>query len=152
MHELVIDSLEELVNGYEPGAAVKAHLANCEVCRSEVAAMVDQHKLFQAFNKPAEIEPHPGFYARVMNRIESQARPSIWSLFSESLFAKRLAYASLTVFVLLSTFLVSSSSQADVTASVPEAILADESSGTAYSSDVERDRQNILVTLATYEE
>jgi hypothetical protein len=46
-----------------------------------------------------EVEPDPGFYARVMNRIETQAKPSVWSLFAESMFAKRLAYASATFLV-----------------------------------------------------
>ena len=55
----------------------------------------------------AEAEPDAAFYARVMNRIETQARPSVWSLFGESMFAKRLAYASATFLVLIGVVFMS---------------------------------------------
>ena len=55
----------------------------------------------------SEVEPGAGFYARVMNRIETQAKPSVWSLFGESMFAKRLAYASATFLVLVGVVFVS---------------------------------------------
>src|SRR5439155_13666164 len=54
---------------------------------------------------PVEVEPRPGFYARVMERIEAQGA-SIWDLFFESAFGKRIAVASLALALLLGIFLV----------------------------------------------
>jgi hypothetical protein len=63
-----------------------------------------QNEMFRAWSfNPADapegidFEPRPGFYARVLDRIESQRPSSIWALFSESLFGRRLAAASLAL-------------------------------------------------------
>ncbi len=56
---------------------------------------------------PEDAEPKPGFYARVMERIEAQGPASIWSLFFESQFALRLAVASITIALGLGVYMVS---------------------------------------------
>lgn len=105
----------------------------------------------------AEVEPDGAFYARVMNRIESQAKPSVWSLFGESMFAKRLAYASATFLLLMGVVFISAT-EADqpLAASDPQMILAGEQQYAPVSMDVsmdmERDREVVLTTLATYQE
>ena len=105
MHEFVKGSLEEYLSGAHP--ETEEHLRTCESCRIEVEAMRAQSSLFASLKAPAEMEPGPGFYARVMSRVETQTRPSVWSLFGESLFAKRLVYASAACLVLFGAFLVS---------------------------------------------
>jgi len=90
-----------------------------------------------------------------MNRIESQARPSVWSLFGESMFAKRLAYASATFLVLMGVVFVSASEPTQPTASDPHFILAGEQeyvpvSMEDVSADMEHDRAVVLANLATY--
>jgi anti-sigma factor RsiW len=153
MHEPVIQSLEEILRGGAPRAEAQAHLTGCRVCRDELAAMKMQSELFRAFRYPADVTPPPGFYARVVERIENQARPSIWSLFGESLFAKRLAYASMSLFVLLGTFVISSTRSEQAPVNAPEAILAAEDSQQQLNSaDVNQGRETILVTLASYQE
>ena len=64
-----------------------------------------------------------------MNRIETQVRPSVWSLFGESMFAKRLAYASATFLVLVGVVLClgSGAGTAPLATSDPHMILAGES-------------------------
>ena len=113
-----------------------------------------QSQMFRAFQCPAEVTPSPGFYARVMDRIENQARPSMWSLFGESLFAKRLAYASMSLVLVLGTYVISSArSEQAVAVNAPEAILAAEDSQQQLnSSDVNQARETTLVTLASYQE
>ena len=60
----------------------------------------------------------------MINRIESQARPSVWSLFGESMFARRLAYASATFLVLVGVvFVLSTQPDQPLAASDPEMIL-----------------------------
>ena len=105
-----------------------------------------------------EAEPDPGFYARVMNRIETQAKPSVWSLFAESMFAKRLAYASATFLVLVGVVFVSATEpDQPMAASDPHVLLAGEPQFVPVSmddvaTDMERDRQVVLVNLATYQD
>lgn len=154
MHDSVIDSLEDYLHGRGRAIEVEEHLRTCESCRNEVEAMRAQSLLFRSLAAPAEAEPVAGFYARVMNRIETQTRPSVWSLFAESLFAKRLVYASATFLLLLGTFLVSSSSVGEDTyvASGPEAILSGEELPEPVTMDPGRDRDVVLVNLATWNE
>jgi hypothetical protein len=86
-----------------------------------------------------------------MNRIETQTRPSAWSLFAESLFAKRLIYASGVFLLLLGSMLVSSSSTDSTYAvSDPEAILAGQELPEPVTMDPGRDRDVVLVNLATW--
>jgi putative copper export protein len=67
--------------------------------------------LLRSLRAPNEVTPSAGFYARVMQRIEDSARDSIWSVFTDSPFGKRLAYASFTVAVLLGTYVVAQESR-----------------------------------------
>jgi anti-sigma factor RsiW len=153
MHEPVIQRLEEYLDGDGPFPEVEEHLRKCEDCKNELDAMRQQSALFrQAFK--AEVEPNPAFYARVMGRIETQARPSVWSLFGESMFAKRLSYASATFLVLVGVvFMSATNPDQGVAFGDPEMILAGEERYTPVSmdTDTERDRQVVLVNLTTYQ-
>ena len=105
----------------------------------------------------SEAEPDPGFYARVMNRIETQAKPSVWSLFAESMFAKRVAYASATFLLLMGVVFVSATEpDQPFAASDPQVLLAGEPQYVPVSMDtdfhMERDRQVVFVNLATYQD
>jgi hypothetical protein len=104
--------------------------------------------LFRTLKAPAEVEPTAGFYARVMNRIETRNPPSIWSLFAESLFAKRLVYASAMFLLLLGSVLVTSSPEDAATG--PELILAGQELPEPVTMDPRRDRDVVLVNLATW--
>lgn len=152
MHEPLKGHIEDYLHGRKHLPDVEQHLAQCTSCRDEAAQMKRQSELFQSMRGPDNLELDAAFYARVMNRIETQARPSIWSLFGESLFAKRLAYASLTLIVLLGTYLVSSPEPEQI-ANSPEVMMIDEPQSTAVvGTDVQKDREAILVNLATYQE
>lgn len=114
-----------------------------------------QKQLFTAFRGP-DVELSAGFYGRVMNRIETQAKPSIWSLFGESVFAKRLAYASIAFVALLGTYVISSSrTDRALLPNSPESMMASEDNKqerTITNTDPDRDRAATLVTLASYQE
>jgi hypothetical protein len=110
MHESIRRRLEELLaagpsaggNGSPDG-----HLASCRECSSELAAMQSQAVLLRSFRAPEGAEPSPGFYARVMQRIEEGGVRSVWTVFAESPFGVRLAYASLTIAIILGSYVVS---------------------------------------------
>jgi hypothetical protein len=86
----------------------------------------------------------------VMNRIETQTRPSVWHVFAESLFAKRLGYASAMFLLLLGSVLVSSSPDDTYAVTGPEAILAGRELPEPVTMDPGRDRDVVLVNLATW--
>ncbi len=83
------------------------HLVSCPECSSEIAAMRDQAVVLRSLRAPEEIEPLPGFYARVMQRIEDGYVRSVWTIFADSAFGTRLAYASLTIAIILGSYVVS---------------------------------------------
>jgi len=109
MHRSIRDRLEGLLAAR--GNAIRdkeasAHLASCIDCSSEFSSMQAQAELFKSLRTTEELEPAPGFYARVVQRIEDCAKESMWGAFIYTPFAKRLMYASLSVAVMLGTYMV----------------------------------------------
>jgi len=157
MHEPVRDSLEDYLRGGREFPDVEAHLKSCESCRTEVNAMRAQALLLHSLRPVREVEPDAGFYARVLNRIDRQTKPSVWSLFGDSIFAKRLVYASTAFLVLLGTFLVSSTADLRKTVLAPsaEVILAGDDGQVpppVTMDNPQHDREVVLVNLATYQQ
>src|SRR5689334_7219869 len=102
MHEPVKAHLEEYLarKGNVP-ERVTAHLASCSECRGELEAMEAQLPMLRSLRPPSGAEPRPGFYARVLERIESQRPLSIWTVFLEPAFGPRLAIASAVLAVIM---------------------------------------------------
>jgi hypothetical protein len=118
MHRLTRDYLEDVLQGtLRAGHPALEHLASCDPCAEQVEAMREQRKLLAALRvRPeTELEPRPGFYARVMDRIEAQGPASIWSLVFDSVYGRRIAFASVGLVVLIGFYLVSAE-----TVSAPE--------------------------------
>lgn len=120
MHGFIRDQLEDLLTAEPPTARLPRgnanydtneatkHLNACPECSCEFEAIRAHSALLRTLRPPQEeIEPAAGFYARVMQRIEEGTKDSIWSVFVYSPFGKRLAYASLAIAALLSTYVVS---------------------------------------------
>ena len=152
MHEPIIGNIEEYLSGVRI-PQVEDHLQQCEECRNELALMMEHSSLLRSLQTNESVELAGGFYARVMNRIETQAKPSVWTLFGESLFARRLAYASMAfVLVLSAAFLADPPGEVLAPAGSPEGIIAYEPqpSEPALGNDQQKDREAILVQLATY--
>lgn len=157
MHDIVRDNLEEYLrlNGGSQGSAeVERHLSTCPECREAVGHMRATSEILAVLRAPEELEPNPGFYARVISRIEAERKPSVWSLLVDPVFGKRLVYAAMTLVVVLGTYLVSTeNNNTDLNiASAPEVILSDRDAAPALTADTQRDRDAILVNLATYKE
>ncbi|MGH9629395.1 MAG: anti-sigma factor family protein [Bryobacteraceae bacterium] len=151
MHEPLVENLEEYLHGGVTLPHVEEHLSNCPSCRKELDEMRKQTAFFETLRPAREFDSDPGFYARVMARVEAQGKPSAWSLFGDSLFAKRLSYACATLLLLLgSVFLSASNEEQIVTA--PEAFMAADDKGMSVGTDPQRDREAILVNLTSYQE
>ena len=110
MHREIRDHIENVLAGSEP-----EHLAGCEECRSEVQGMQEHIALLRKLRAPDSFaaEPRAGFYARVMERIEAEGPVSIWNLFIESAFGRRIAVASMALAILLGVYLVTSERSAE---------------------------------------
>jgi hypothetical protein len=106
MHGSIRHELESLLQGNGDAAPLRQHLASCGGCANELAAMRAQNDLFRPLKSNEDVEPAAGFYARVMQRIEEKAKDSIWAVFVYSPFGKRLALASLSVALLLGSYVV----------------------------------------------
>jgi predicted anti-sigma-YlaC factor YlaD len=117
IHRIIRDHLEQVLEERGPAQDHPAaqHLAECEECREAVAVMREQAAMLRQWRvTDAEaVEPRPGFYARVMERIEGQTPSSVFTLFFDSLFGRRIAMASLALALLLGVYVISSEQNAE---------------------------------------
>jgi hypothetical protein len=154
MHRQVRSKLEDILAGTGQLAGKREddqHLNDCADCRDEVAAMRSQQRLLWTLRPADDAEPRAGFYARVMERIESQGAASIWNLFFDSPVGRGLAMASMVLALTLGVYLVSSeryaAPQAGQVLSLPD---AGPGSGGMLAGHPDRDA--VLVNLVTYRE
>jgi len=106
MHGSIRNELESFLDGRADAGELKKHLSFCPQCDGEVSAIRAQNNLLRSLKSSEEVEPVAGFYARVMQRIEEKAKDSIWAVFVYSPFGKRLALGSLSVALLLGSYVV----------------------------------------------
>src|SRR5262249_27099318 len=148
-----------------PDEAVRGHIAECPECAAQFELMRDHSAALKSLRAPADVEPRPGFYARVMERIEAEGA-SIWDLFFESAFGKRIAAASLALAVLAGVYLFttvrSDQQELSATPAVVESVPADfgmdvpvipmvQSVGMSDTAGFP-DKDSVLVNLVTYRE
>lgn len=118
MHGSIRNSVENLLaakkavahqDGLQP-EDVLDHLSSCDDCLFELETMKQQAELFRSLRASEELEPAPGFYGRVLQRIEDRTPTSIWSVLVYSSFGKRLMYGSLSAALILGTYVVTQES------------------------------------------
>ena len=150
MHRLIQDRLEEVLADSNPNGSGPAadHLAECAECREEVSALRHHAAMLRLLRAPVvndeTLAPRPGFYARVMERIEAQRPIDIWQLFSDSAFGRRIAVASVALVLVFSLYLVSSERYAPVTVTIDDQ--------PSISQAGLPDKDAVLVDLVTYRE
>lgn len=163
MHEPIRSQLEEILQGrIEAGQkeAVRAHLAACAACTAEVGRMSLQGELLRSLRGKEALEPGAGFYARVMQKVEAQGRPTFWSLLLDPVLGRRLMYATGTMFLLMASFLLATAGDQPELARTPVEVMARPvvtavsagGAGTAFGEDVQRDRDHFLATMASFTE
>ena len=166
MHRIIRDHLEQVLGECPPAPDHPAgkHLAECGECRDGVAAMREQAAMLRQWRPPvlegAEMEPRPGFYARVLERIEAQRPISVFTLFFDSLFGRRIAMASLALALLLGVYVISSEQMAEPqiagmdalpqAALVSDGVFSDNAQARLVTSAPDQDA--VLVNLVTYRE
>ena len=156
MHQPIRDNLEDYLEGstQQVPQTFHAHLVACEECASELRLLETQANMLRSLRSNADVEPAPGFYARVMGRIEEQGRGSVWSVFLQPSFGRRLAIASATLVVLLATYLVTTEPGDQTVAVVPPAVVTEPRSvDTGVDSLRQQQRRDaVLVDLASFHE
>lgn len=154
MHAVVRDRLEEVLRSKEPGTGmieVDSHLEACAECQTEVAGLREQSRLVQQLRVDAE--PMPGFYARVLQRIEERAAKSIWAPFIYSPLGKRLAYASLALALVFGGYVIGMEAQdGHMMAGFRDNSNAVDSSDTPVHGDAGDRRDAVLVNFVNYEQ
>ena len=119
MHRVIRDHLEAVLAKAPGEGPTKQHLENCEDCRVELEQMRAQAALLRSLRQSEEMEPRAGFYARVMERIEAQGAVSIWNVFSESPFGRRIAVASMALALAIGAYLFTTEQRPQGTAAQP---------------------------------
>jgi hypothetical protein len=153
MHRLIQDHLEEVLaeSTGEGESPVAAHLAECSECREEVSILRGHAAMLRALRPPKtiaeELAPRPGFYARVMERIEAQRPIDIWQLFFDSAFGRRVAIFSMALALIFSLYLFSSERLAQ-----PVTVTLEDHPGMTLSKAGLPDKDTVLVDLVTYRE
>ena len=158
MHQPIRDNLEDYLKGStrQVPQAFHAHLVACEECASELRLLETQANMLRSLRSVEDVGPMPGFYARVRERIEDQGRVSVWSIFLQPSFGRRLAIASATLVVLLGTYLVTTEPGDQSVALAPTTVATDTTStadaGAIQDSLQQQRRDAVLVDLASFHE
>jgi predicted anti-sigma-YlaC factor YlaD len=160
MHQPIRDNLEDYLKGsiQQVPQAFHAHLVACEECANELRLLESQANMLRSLRSVEDVVSIPGFYARVMERIEDQGRVSVWSIFLQPSFGRRLAIASATLVLLLGTYLVTTEPGDQGAASSPSvatdivSMPAPEAGAVDDSLQQQRQRNAVLVDLASFHE
>ncbi len=152
MHAVVRVRLEEVLRSRDQGTGIRevdSHLESCAHCAQEVAALREQSRLVQQLRVDAE--PMPGFYARVLLRIEERAAKSIWAVFVYTPFGKRLAYASLALALVFSGYVIGMEAQDGHMMAAFDGPAVTSPADTPVHGDATDRREAVLVNFAAYE-
>jgi len=152
MHQPVREGLEEYLAGRLPSGEFESHLQSCAECSVEVEILREQSRLVRVLRADETVEPAPGFYARVLNRIEQHVRPSIWALLLEPSLGRRIAMASAVLTVAIGAYIVSTEPFRPARMN-PTAIYAIQALPQQDTPAVEaQDRDLVLANLASFQD
>lgn len=153
MNKPIVNSLEKYLAGELRGEALhefEALLMREAGAREQVAAFRRQGELLRVLRAPSVMEPAPGFYGRVMERIEQQAAGSLWEVFFEPFFARKLMYASLVLLAVFGSVAINTLQRPAMHEVVPLEFVADSLLPPAPGENREHDRQVVFSNLATF--
>ena len=155
MHSVIKDGLEDYLRGALMGSALaefQAHLRECAGCRGEVAAMTAHRELLRLLHA-TDAGPDASFCARVMQRIDAQRQASLPYALSQPALGWRLIFAASAAVLLLGSFLAyTERAPAFADSSVVTIMAVGPEVYGAVGSDPQRDRETVLVSLASYQE
>jgi hypothetical protein len=152
MHQPVRDGLEDYLAGRPlPSDDFASHLEVCRECASELEILREQTRLVRVL-RAGEVEPAPGFYARVLNRIERHVKPSVWSLLLEPSLGRRVAMASAALALVVSAYIVSTEPFRMTPAASSAAVAIQALPQQDTPAAVAQDRDVVLASLASFQD
>jgi len=146
MHAVIIHHLEEYLSGSLAPAPLRrfqAHLDTCSHCRREVSEIEQANSLLGCLRARETVDPPASFVARVIEDVAGRPAPSLWTLFGDFAFGRRVVFASLITMAVLGTVLVSREEAYQPAPPTPQAVMAADTGSP--------DADQMLVTLANYE-
>jgi len=153
MHQPVREGLEDYLAGKSsPTDAFGSHLQACPECAAELEILREQSRLVRVLRTSDTVEPAPGFYARVLNRIERRVKPSIWALLLEPALGRRVALASATLALVVSAYIVSTEPFRMTPATTSAIAAIRELSQQDTTAAVAQDRDVVLASLASFQD
>jgi hypothetical protein len=160
MDRHIKENLEEYMRGAMEPAAQAEFEKRLQAGGDEDVRLIAEFRqhaqlIRETYRAADEARPAPGFYGRVMDRIQAQRPQSIWSAFLEPQFFRRLALASATLLVLLGLTIFNTGPEEATLASMPAPAMdamTEQEPGPVLGENQEQDRDAILVNLATYQE
>lgn len=154
MHEPIRARLEEyLDNPTATGRAFQEHISECRGCEEELRRL-RKHSALMRLLRAGDAAPDAGFYARVIARIDAEAKPSVWWLLHDAAFGWRVALASAGMALIMAGYMASTGFSARPAADAamskaPRNILALDFGSPA---QMDQARNSVLATLASFQE
>lgn len=98
--------------------------------------------------------PEPGFYARVLQRIDQQQEEPFWAFFLQPLFVRRLAFGSLMWLALVGSYVISFSNPSEEAGRrLAGSVLTEQSVADYYrvrlGNNLEQNRDSMLAVVMT---
>ncbi|MBM3810869.1 MAG: hypothetical protein FJW20_04470 [Acidimicrobiia bacterium] len=158
MQRHIEDRLEEYLSGTldaDRRAEFERNLEAAGEYTADMVAQFEQHGrlLRDTFHTPSAMEPAPGFYARVMQRVDAQRANPWWFAFLEPQFTARIAMASTVLLVLIGLTYYSTEAGRPTGTLTAVEVMAEPPSDSWVAEDPQPAQRNvILVDLATYQD
>ena len=146
MHAVIIHHLEEYLSGRLAPPSLdrfQTHLDTCSHCRRELNEIQHASSLLAALKARETVDPPASFVVRVIEDVGGRSAPSLWTLFGDFAFGRRVVFASLITMAVLGTVLVSREEAYQPAPPTPQAVMAADTGSP--------DADQMLVTLANYE-
>jgi len=154
MHDLLKEHLEGRLSGNLPAEQkqlLEEHLAGCAACQEEWKMLERSAGWLRQWRPPEEgLEPAPGFYARVMERIDHQREAPFWAMLVDPAFGRRLVFACLLLLAVVGAYVADLEPASFSNRHSPEAVLAGQPNllpSPRLGPDLQRNREAMLATL-----
>lgn len=153
MDDFLRENLEDYLSGTlsdSKRAAVDAHLAAHPEAAEEWSFYLDSASLFQMLRVDSEeAEPAPGFYARVMERVQQERGIPFWNVFLQPSFVRQLVFACLMWFAVLGAYVTAFGTN-DPSPQVAESIVTEQplpEYNVRMGADLAENRNSMLAVL-----
>lgn len=156
MDSFLRDILEDYLSGNlsrPQKARLEAHLAEHPEAAEQLEDLRWTSRLVGELRAPedAPVGPEPGFYARVMQRLDEQHEEPFWAFLLQPVFMRRLAFGSLMWLALVGGYVVTFGDAEQDARRMAEAVLTEQPSSDYYrvrlGNDLEQNRDSMLASV-----